>query len=77
MLTIDDKTLEEASISASDLRAEIAAYLFSINKLSFGSARALSGLDIWTFQELLAARKIPAHYDIDDLKEDLNLLNEP
>jgi predicted HTH domain antitoxin len=77
MLTIDDKTLEEAKISASDLRAEIAAYLFSINKLSFGSARVLSGLDVWSFQELLSSQKIPLHYDIDDLKEDLKVLNEP
>ena len=49
MLTIDDNVLRSAKISATDLMEEIAIYLCSKNKLSFGQARKLTTLNVLQF----------------------------
>jgi len=65
-----------ARMSADDLRQELAVHLFSINKLSFGKAREMTGMTVWAFQQLLASRNIPPHYDIPDYEEDLATLGK-
>ena len=58
------------------IRQELAVYLFEKGKLSFGQARRLSGLSVWDFIELLRDRKVPLHYDVAELEEDLKTLKE-
>ncbi len=58
------------------IRQELAVYLFEKGKLSFGQARRLSGLSVWDFMELLRDRKVPLHYDVAELEEDLKTLEE-
>ncbi len=58
------------------IRQELAVYLFEKGKLSFGQARRLSGLSVWDFIELLRDRKVPLHYDVAELEEDLKTLEE-
>ncbi len=58
------------------IRQELAVYLFEKGKLSFGQARRLSGLSVWDFMELLRDRKVPLHYDVAELEEDLKTLKE-
>ena len=70
MLTISDDILENAGISAHELVQEIAIYLYAKNKLSFGQARKLSGLNVLQFQELLYTNNVPGHYGITELEED-------
>ena len=39
-----------------------------------GKERELAGLSLWKFRQILASRKIPPHYDTEDLAEDLATL---
>jgi predicted HTH domain antitoxin len=58
------------------LRQELAITLFQQGKLSFGKAREMTGLTVWSFQQLLGSRGVPVHYDIIDYEEDLGTLEE-
>ena len=41
-----------------------------------GKARELAGLSLWEFRQWLGLRRIEAHYDADDLQDDLETLRE-
>jgi predicted HTH domain antitoxin len=59
-----------------ELKRELAVYLFQQKRLSFGKAREMAGMTIWTFQQLLGSRGISIHYDIEDYEEDPATLKE-
>ncbi len=75
-LEIPQDVLDSARLNAAELKIEIAVYLYSQGRLSIGKARELAGLDLWEFRQILASRRIPPHYDVEDLNEDLAALNE-
>lgn len=58
-------------MSEKDLLIELAVALYAAQKISFGKARRLAGLDWYRFREILAERKISAHYDIEQFEKDL------
>ncbi|MCB0017935.1 MAG: UPF0175 family protein [Anaerolineales bacterium] len=58
-------------MSLPELKIELAIALFQREKLSFGKARELAGVDFWTFQQLLGSRGIHPHYDVADFEQDL------
>jgi predicted HTH domain antitoxin len=51
-------------------------YLFQQGRLSFGKAREMADMTAWAFQQLLGARGIPVHYDVEDYEQDLIILKE-
>lgn len=57
-----------------DLRRELALTLYAQNRLSLGKARELAGLSLWEFRQWLGLRRIEAHYDSDDLQDDIETL---
>jgi predicted HTH domain antitoxin len=61
-----------------ELRRELGIHLFQQGqgRLSFGKAREMAGLTVWTFQQLLGSREVPVHYDVEDYEEDLATLKE-
>jgi predicted HTH domain antitoxin len=59
-----------------ELRRELAIYLFQQGKLSFGKAREMAGMTVWTFQQLLGSRGISIHYDLEDYETDRSALKE-
>ena len=63
-------------MSPDELRRELAVHLFAINKLSFGKAREMAGMNAWAFQQLLGSREIPLHYDLQEYEEDLATLRK-
>ena len=71
---IPDDILEATHMTEDELKKEIAILLFQKEKLTLAKASLLAGMDRLNFQHLLASRKIPIHYDIDDFKEDLDTL---
>lgn len=73
-LEIPQGILDVAHLSAADLRLELALTLYAQQRLSLGKARELAGLSLWTFRQWLGVRRIEAHYDTDDLQDDLNTL---
>ena len=59
-----------------ELRQELAIHLFQQGKLSFGKAREMADMTAWAFQQLLGARGIAIHYDVQDYEQDLATLRE-
>jgi predicted HTH domain antitoxin len=57
--------------AADELRKELAVHLFEREILSFSKAAELAKMSKWDFMSLLGGRKIPLHYDEEDLDEDI------
>lgn len=64
-------------MSPAEFRLEMAVYLYQSERLSIGQARRLADLDLVSFQKELAKRNIYLHYDMDDLKADIQSLGIP
>lgn len=73
-LTIPDEILQAARMSESELRSEIAVFLFEKDKLTLAQASRLAAMDRLDFQHLLASRGIAVHYDLKELEQDLETL---
>ncbi len=74
-LVIPDEFLQTAHISEADLKLEIALLLFQQEKITLGTASQFSGMNPLEFQHILGDRKIPIHYGVEDLQQDLRELN--
>ena len=61
-------------MSEQELRLEIAILFFQRKAFTLGKASEYAGLYQYEFQKILAERKIPLHYDYDDLLEDIETL---
>jgi len=57
------------------LLTELAVSLYKEEILSFGKARELASMNKWEFHELLGKRNINRHYNMENLKEDINYGN--
>jgi predicted HTH domain antitoxin len=75
-LEVPQDILDSARLTVSELKVEIAVYLYAQGRLSIGKARELAGMTLWEFRQLLASRRIPPHYDVVDLDEDVATLRE-
>ena len=75
-LDISQDILDSARLTLADLKVELAVLLYAQRRLSVGKARELASLSLWEFRQLLASRKIPVHFDLEDLSTDLAVLAE-
>jgi predicted HTH domain antitoxin len=75
-IEIPRDVIHATRMTPQELRRELAVYLFQQKRLSFGKAREMAGMTVWTFQQLLGSRGISIHYDIEDYEEDLATLKE-
>ena len=75
-IEVPREVIHATRMTPDELRRELAVYLFQQGKLSFGKARETAGMTVWAFQQLLASRGIPVHYDLEDYEEDLATLKE-
>ena len=75
-IEIPREVVHAARMTPQDLRRELAICLYQQGRLSFGKAREMVGMTVWLFQQLLASREIPVHYDVEDYEEDLTTLKE-
>ena len=71
LLEIPDAAIEETPLSPADIRLEVAIWLYTRKRLTFGQARHLAGYTVIAFQKALAERGLYLNYDEDDLKNDL------
>ncbi|AYQ33491.1 UPF0175 family protein [Runella sp. SP2] len=74
-LVIPDEILLEARLSPSELRVELAVYLYEKKRISIGKARKMAGLSLIDFQKALTQRNVYIHYDVIELETDLKNLN--
>jgi predicted HTH domain antitoxin len=75
-LTIPDDILGQIPISSTDLRVEIAVYLYEKQRLSIGKARKLAGLNLIQFQKELSKRNVFLHLDVTEIDKELQNLNQ-
>jgi predicted HTH domain antitoxin len=75
-IIISDEVLSATRLTAVELTQELAIALFQREKLTLGQASQLAAMNQWQFQQLLASRQIPIHYDIADFEADLHTLGE-
>ena len=73
-IQIPQDVLMAARLTEQEFKIEVAIHLYSTRRLSIGKARELAGLPLWQFRQILAARQIPAHYDVEDLEADVRTL---
>ena len=76
ILEVPQSILDSARLTISDLKVEMAVYLYAQGRLSIGKAREFAGMSLWEFRQLLASRRISPHYDELDLNEDVATLRE-
>lgn len=74
ILHLPDEIISPLNLSEFDLLLELAVALYAAQKISFGKARELAGLDWVRFRQILADRNIPAHYDEAYFQMDLKAL---
>lgn len=75
-LIIPDEFLQTAHISEADLKLEIAILLFQQEKITLGIASQFADMNQLEFQRFLGSHKIPIHYGVEELRQDLRTLEE-
>ena len=73
-LIVSDEVLRKAQVDSTTLLIDLACYLFEKGSLSKGQARALTGMDVLSFQREIGRRGITQPYTREDLQEDLDNL---
>ena len=69
-VVVPDVALGGLEISEAEARLDIALGLFVDRKVSLGRAALIAGVSQADFQKELGKRRIPIHYDLDDLDDD-------
>jgi predicted HTH domain antitoxin len=75
-VTISDEVLAAAHLSEPELKQELALALFQQERLTLGQASRFAEVSQLAFQSLLAERRIPVHYGIEEFREDLRIIRQ-
>jgi len=76
-IEIPNDALKRSSMSEKELRLELALFLFKKNIFTVETASKFAEMDSYEFQKKLGERKIPMHYTLRDLEDDVRTVNEP
>ena len=68
--------IPDVGLSEQELRRELAVALFQQHLATLAKGAEISGLTRLDFQRLLAARRIPVHFGLDEWAEDLQGVRE-
>ena len=74
-LDIPADVLDSARLTLDELRTELAIHLYEQGRLSVGKAHELAGRSLWEFRQILGSRRIPPHFETEDLAQDLETLD--
>jgi predicted HTH domain antitoxin len=75
-VTLPENISALQKMSESEIKLELALSLYTARKVTIIQAADIAGIGFFEFQELLRDRKIPQHYDVQDLEDDLQTLRE-
>jgi len=70
-LTLKEEIVQSAKLTEAELTTELAIALFQQDRLTLGQAASLANLPQLDFQRLLGARRIPVHYEIEAMEQDV------
>ena len=71
LLTLPDDIIGSDQFTEQELLTELAIALYASGKISFGQARRLSGLDWFSFRNLLSERNVASNYDVEGFEKDI------
>jgi predicted HTH domain antitoxin len=74
-VTITDDVLTAAHLTEPQLKQELAITLFQQERLTLAQASRLAEMNQLAFQALLADRRIPVHYGIEEFREDMRAVD--
>lgn len=75
-VVIADEMLTKTRMTEAEMYQEIAVMLFQKEKLTLAQASRFANMHRIAFQQLLASRKIPVHYGVEDFEQDIKNLRE-
>jgi predicted HTH domain antitoxin len=75
-LNLPDNIPGLRQMSEAALKTELALALYAGRKLTLIQAADVAGVVFFEFQALLSDRRIPQHYDANDLEQDLLTIRE-
>ena len=75
-IVISDQIVAATRMSEAEMKQEIAVMLFQREKLTLAQASRFAQMNRIAFQHLLASRKIPVHYDVQNFEQDIKNLQE-
>ena len=75
-VTIPEELLRGVKLSPREALIDFAVGVYSEGKVTLGRAARIAKLSVSEFQRLLGVRRIPMHYDIHDLEQDLLVVRE-
>ena len=73
---VPDEILTATRMNETEMRQEIAVMLFQREKLTLAQASRFANMHRVAFQHLLASRRIPIHYGVEDFEQDIQNLRE-
>ena len=71
LVTLPDELLLSTKLTEAELKTELALALYQQERLTLGQAALLAGLPQLDFQRILASRRIPLHYGLEAMEQDL------
>ena len=74
-ITIPSSVINSSGLTEEQVKLGIAVSLFQMEILTLAQGARLAGLHRMQFQQELAKRRIPIHYGIEELEEDMKTLN--
>jgi predicted HTH domain antitoxin len=75
-LVISDELVQASGLSEVELFQEVVLLLYQREKISLGKASRILGISQLDFQALLTSHNLYIHYDVNDLHEDMQNLQE-
>ena len=73
---VPDAVLTATCMTEAEMPQEIAVMLFQQEKLTLAQASRFAAIHHVAFQHLLASRRIPVHYGVEDFDRDIQNLRE-
>lgn len=70
-VTLSDDFLQATNLTEAELRTELALALFQQDRLTLSQAAIFSNLKQLDFQRQLRSRRIPLHYGLEAVEQDL------
>ncbi len=74
-ITIAENVAKRAGLTEADILLRIALELFKEEKVTLGQAAQIAEMHQALFQKELAKRKIPIHYGLQELENDMRTIN--
>ena len=76
VVEVPDEIVRASGLTAEELPLELAVHLFREDRLTLGQSAHLADISQAELMDVLGARCIPIHYGVEDLRQDIDTLDE-